>query len=168
MLNHVELLRMKQRLAVSFYVELLLNFIEVIFLTEILKNYRHIMNEINHIKEEIELLKIQSVSPRSPIISDMPKGSPIENDKMAALMIKFEELEEKYQMLLNELLEKQHQIECLIEKLEPFERELIRYRYVDGLPWFKVQKKLNVSQRTAFRMHEKILNKMEKMAHSGT
>lgn len=134
----------------------------------LLKNYKHVKNEIGHIEEEITLLRERAMSPRQPIISDMPKGSPIENDKMAALMIKFEELEKKYKNLLDQLLEQQSIVEKLIESLEPFERDLIRYRYIDNLPWFKIQQKLNISQRTAFRLHGKILNKMEKMAHHGT
>lgn len=137
-------------------------------MTNILKEYKYYANEIEHIKEEIERLKERAMSPRQPIISDMPKGSPIEHDKMAALMIKFEELEEKYKASLQELLDKQHAIESLIESLNPFERDLIRYRYIDNLPWFKIQQKLNCSQRTAFRAHKKILQKLENMAHLGT
>ena len=135
---------------------------------ETLKSYKHINDEIKHIEEEIEKLKYRAISPRSPIISDMPKGSPIENDKMAALMIRFEELEVRYKDLLNQLLEKQHIIEDMIASLEPLERDLVRYRYIDGLPWFKIQQKLNFSSRTLFRMNDKILKKLENMARRGT
>jgi RNA polymerase sigma factor (sigma-70 family) len=140
---------------------------DVELLIEVLKNYKHISNEIEHIKEELINLRTKAYNPRQSIISDMPKGSPVENDKLAALMIKFEELESKYNELLNKLLEQQKIVETMIEALEPFERDLIRYRYIDGLPWFKVQEKLNVSQRTVFRQHEQIIKKLEKMALHG-
>jgi DNA-directed RNA polymerase specialized sigma subunit len=129
-------------------------------LIDTLKNYKQINDEIKHIKEEIEILKIKSMNPRTTIISDMPKGSPIENDKMAALMIKFEELEQRYINLLHDLMDKQQKIEDAIESLEPIERDLIRYRYIDCLPWFKIEEKLSYSSRSVFRMHRKILKKM--------
>ncbi len=132
---------------------------------ELLKDYKHISDEIKHIKEEIENLKIRSVSPRQSIISDMPRGGVIENDKMAALMIKFEELEQRYNELLTDLLEKQRLVEESIQSLEPLERDIVRYRYIDGLSWYKIQQKTNYSTRTLFRKHGEILEKMEKMAH---
>ena len=133
-------------------------------MVEVLKNYKHITDEIKHIEEEIHILRSRAMSPRQPIISDMPKGSPIENDAMAALMVKFEELEEKYKVLLNDLLDKQRDIESIIESLDPLERELIRYRYIDGWSWHKIQIKFGCSRRTIFRLHSKILKKIENVA----
>lgn len=127
-----------------------------------LKNCKHINDEIKHIEEEIENLKCRATSPRQSIISDMPKGSPIENDKMAALMIKFEELEKKYNELLQDLLNKQHEVETLIESLDPLERDLIRYRYVDGLSWAEIQTKLDLSRRTSYRIHAKALENLQR------
>ena len=125
-----------------------------------LRDCKHVNDEIKHIEEEIQNLKYRAMSPRQAIISDMPKGSPIENDKMADLMVKFEELEEKYKDMLQELLDKQHEVELLIESLDPLERDLIRYRYVDGMSWTDIQEKLDLSQRTSFRIHKRALDKL--------
>lgn len=132
-----------------------------------LKNYKYIHDEIQHIKDEIEILRTRAMSPRIPIITDMPRGGSVEGDAMANLIIKLEELEGKYNKLLNDLITEQTELEDMIQSLEPLERDLIRYRYVDGLEWYKIEEKLNYSPRTVFRMHKKILKKMEKMAQQG-
>ena len=83
-------------------------------------------------------------------------------------MVQFEELEEKYNTLLTDLLAKQRAIEDIIETLEPREKELIRYRYIDGLPWHEIEIKCSYAQRTVFRIHEKVLEKLEKMTYTDT
>lgn len=168
-LYHVEpMLNRDARNAIKscFLIKMMLNFNfkEENMTIEILRDYKHILNEIKHIEEEIENLKYRSTSPRISIISDMPKGSPSENDKMASLMVKFEELETKYTDLLQDLLDKRKEIETLIESLAPLQRDLIRYRYVDGLSWIEIQQKLHISQRTSFRIHAKALENLCNMA----
>lgn len=127
---------------------------------DMLKNYKHIAREIKHIEEEIETLRWRAQSPRVSIISDMPKGSISENDKMAELVVKFEELETRYKILLEYWLDKRHEIETAVETLNSLERDVIRYFYIDGLSVEKCLFKLHVSRRTFFRIRKRAVNKI--------
>ena len=136
-------------------------------MTNNLIQYRDVKKEIEHIEEEIKRLETRMYGPRVSIISDMP-GAPRSNaDQIGNNLIKLEMLRERYKNTLEELCDQQLKIENMIEQFEPLERDLIRYRYVDGLKWNEVFKKIGYGQRQTFRIHEKIIEKLEKMAHTG-
>jgi RNA polymerase sigma factor (sigma-70 family) len=86
-------------------------------------------------------------------------------DRVANLAVKIADLcavlEEKKAAVLSLRTE----IEAAIRQLEPFERRLIRLRYVSGLRWEKIALKLNYSWRQVYRTHSSAL---EKMALYGT
>lgn len=67
--------------------------------------------------------------------------------------------EAKLEALVNETLK----IENAIETLTPTERELVRLRYIDGLPWFRVAVGINYSEPQARRIHQDILRKIKKL-----
>jgi len=128
-----------------------------------LKEYKNIKNEIKHIEERIQNLNMRRVSIPAKIITDMSLSPSFSNDKMDKDLIKLEELEEKYKEILSRLYEEQAKIEESLEKLDPLEREVIRYRYFDGLSCIAIQKKLHVAQRTYFRIHKRALYKLGKI-----
>lgn len=132
-----------------------------------LSQYADVKKEIEHIKERIARLESQMTGPRTSTLSDMPKGPISDNDQMINDFIKLEELRQTYVELLENLVDRQIHIETMIKDLEPIERELVRYRYFDGLMWRDVCEKIGYAQRQTFRIHDKILDKLEKMAHTG-
>ena len=136
---------------------------------EELFQYSDIKKEIEHIKEQIARLNSQMINPRTTILSDMPKGPIADNDQMLNNLIKLDELRNKYISLLEELCDRQLQIEEQIKNLEPIERDLIRYRYFDGLKWKDIFEKIGYAQRQTFRIHDKAMLKLKnaKMAHTG-
>lgn len=75
-----------------------------------------------------------------------------------------QELLEKYEYLYNELMIRQLKIEEIIQTLEPIERTLIRYRYFERLPWQVIFRKLNYSQKQTFRIHSKIIQKLNNLS----
>lgn len=130
-------------------------------INENLSQYRDVKKEIDHIEEELKRLEMRMLSPRASILSDVPKGPISNSDQMADNLIKLEELRDKYKSLLEELCERQLKVEEAIAELEPLERDLIRYRYVDGLMWRDVSEKIGYAQRQTHRIHDKILEKLE-------
>ena len=72
-------------------------------------------------------------------------------------------LREFYASKLEELVKAQLAIERAIETLNPVERDLIRLRYIDGLPWFKVAAGIHYSESEAYRIHGDALRKLKKM-----
>lgn len=122
--------------------------------------YRDTKREITHLKETIEKLESELTSPRTSIVTDMPRNPSPNQDQLACGIIRLEELKDKYQELVGNLCDKQLQIEESIKDLEPIERDLIRYRYFDGLNWQEIQEKLEVSPRTSFRIHKRAVGKI--------
>ncbi len=72
-------------------------------------------------------------------------------------------LKECYDAKLKELVDAILSIEDAIATLDPIERELVRLRYADGLPWFKVQAVINYSEQQTHRIHSRILQKLKKL-----
>lgn len=72
-------------------------------------------------------------------------------------------LREHYRSKLDELTQAQLEIERAIETLRPTERDLIRLRYLDGLPWFRVAAGINYSEQQTYRLHGAVLEKLKKL-----
>jgi len=72
-------------------------------------------------------------------------------------------LREFYAAKLGELTQAQLAIERAIETLKPTERALIRYRYIDGLPWHQVAVKISYSEQQTHRIHSSALQKLKKL-----
>ena len=75
-----------------------------------------------------------------------------------------QELLDRYEYLYDELMIRQLKIEEIVQKLEPIERTLIRYRYFEQLPWQVIFRKLNYSQKQTFRIHSKIIQKLNNLS----
>ena len=72
-------------------------------------------------------------------------------------------LREFYKAKLDELTKAQLEIERAIETLTPTERDLIRLRYIDNLPWHRVASGIYYSEQQTLRIHGDILEKLKKL-----
>jgi DNA-directed RNA polymerase specialized sigma subunit len=72
-------------------------------------------------------------------------------------------LREFYRAKLTELGEEQLRIERAIETLDPVEKDLIRLRYIDGLPWHRVAVGIQYSEAQTYRIHGDALRKLKKL-----
>jgi DNA-directed RNA polymerase specialized sigma24 family protein len=72
-------------------------------------------------------------------------------------------LRECYQAKLEALVNEVLAIEAAIESLTPTERELVRLRYIEGLPWFRVAMGIHYSERQTDRIHRDVLRKLKKV-----
>lgn len=70
-------------------------------------------------------------------------------------------LRECYTKKLEELVAAQLEIERVIETLDPTERELVRLRYIDGLDWHLVARRINYSWQQTHRIHARVLEKIK-------
>ena len=72
-------------------------------------------------------------------------------------------LKECYRAKMEALVAEALRIEAAIETLTPTERELVRLRYIDGLPWFRVAVGIHYSERQTDRIHRDVLRKLKKI-----
>nr|UVM81381.1 MAG: protein of unknown function DUF722 [Bacteriophage sp.] len=115
--------------------------------------------EVEDLKEQRDYLLESKTSIKSQIISDMPKGTS-SFQTADDLMAKINDIILKLSKKLLELSQWILDMEESIEKLEPIERMIIRYRYINDLTFYQIGVKLNYSERHTKRLHRDILNKI--------
>ena len=124
-----------------------------------LNSYRELREEHNQLADELARLEALMRTPSGPNLDGVPRGSDI-SKPVERFVVKYMDLERKYRAQINNLLAGQAKIEDIIEALEPTERRLARYRYIDGLSWENVCEKMNYSWRQTHRIHSAMLDKL--------
>ena len=131
---------------------------------EELKEYASLKRETEQITEELTGLKSQLMSAKGQIITDMPRCQG-DDDKMLTGITKLLELQDRYNNKLYSLCIRQIEIEQSLETLSPTERRLMRYRYIDGLKWEAIARKMHYSWRQVHNIH---CSALHKIAHNCT
>ena len=126
-----------------------------------LQSYISIKRELNQINERIQELEHAKYNISSPTWSDMPTGGHGDHDKIGTMLIRIEEQSEMYWDKYKDLLEMQNKIEKAIEKLEPIEREVIRYKYFEGKTFDDIADIINYSFTTVRRIHKRSVEKLK-------
>ncbi len=101
-------------------------------------------------------LAIKVTSTLSPVPGGGESGSPIERP-----MDKVDELEKEINREIDELVKIREEIEAVLGQLEDRNlRDLMKYRYIDGLTWEQVAEKMHYSWRHTCRLHGEALAKI--------
>lgn len=127
-----------------------------------LQRYRDLLKEKADLQERILRRESAIKSAAVQVLTGMPRTEGGDSDKIGRAVTQLDSLKEIYTRKLREIEEELARIEREIERLEPIERRLVRYRYIDGLSWEKICVKLNYSWATLHRMHAKILKELGK------
>lgn len=123
-----------------------------------LNSYRELRAEHRQIREELEAMETDMGLTGSNY-DGMPRGSST-SDPTGRLAGVHLALQERYKAQLEKLADGQTVIENMIEGLEPTERRLARFRYIDGLSWEDVCEQMNYSWRQTHRIHGRMLDKL--------
>lgn len=124
-----------------------------------LGSYRGLTAECQQLRNELERLEALMSSPGGPSMDGMPKAPGVANP-VERMVIKHITLQEQYKTQIAKIVEQQTAIESLIETLDPTERCLARFRYIDGLNWDTVCEMMNYSWRQTHRIHGRMLDKL--------
>lgn len=124
-----------------------------------LNSYRDLSAEHRQLTEELRRLEECIASPSCPNWDGLPRGTEVSRPTESKAL-KHIELEQRYRVQLERMAEEQVKIEEMIEGLEPTERRLARFRYIDGLTWEDVCEKMNYSWRQTHRIHGRMLDKL--------
>lgn len=108
---------------------------------EQLRNYRKIKDEHSQIEQRLRQLESRPESEEEIL----------------------RPLREFYSEKLETLAALQLSIERAIETLDYTERKLVRLRYFDGLPWYRVSSCLHYGKQQTHRIHSRALQKLEKI-----
>jgi DNA-directed RNA polymerase specialized sigma subunit len=125
-----------------------------------LKKYRQLVAERDNLRERIEKLELEITSPKIQIITDMPKC--FANADKSSVIDTLIDLKRHYKRLWKKCVIKCHKIEKSIEKLvNPTERMILRYYYIDGLKWEEVCVRINYEYAHVHRLHKTALKKLK-------
>ena len=126
-----------------------------------LNSYRHVQIERRQILDRIMRLEARLTAPGAQNYDGMPHGSG-KSDALANGVAALSDLREVYRAKETELTQTLMDIEILIDRLEPVERLIARYRYIEGLHWEQICVKINYSWRQTHRIHSDMIDKLAK------
>ncbi len=126
-------------------------------LREYIYNKKWLEERWNDIEERRSLLEKITTT-----LSDLPKGSPPVNDRIAEQLASILDMTDKYEEYLKDLNEKQIKIENRISKLDPSYRNILYFRYIRGLNWYDVADKVNYDYTYTKTLHKEALIKYSK------
>lgn len=126
-----------------------------------LNSYNHVRMERRQLRDQIYRLEARLTAPGAQNFDGMPHGSG-KGDAMAQGVARLADLREMYNAKDIELTQTLVDIEHLIEGLDPIERVIARYRYIEGLHWEQICVKVNYSWRQTHRIHSDMIDKLAK------
>ena len=124
-----------------------------------LNQYRQLVAEKLQIQQEMQRIEMETTAASAPNMDGMPRGSGV-SDPTAARAFARIRIRERYEAQLAELDRAQLELEHLIGSLDPVERRVMRYRYMQGLQWEAVCAAMNYSWRQTHKIHARALDKL--------
>ncbi len=125
-----------------------------------LKSYRAIQRERLHLQREIERVEATMDGLKAPSWDGMPHGSGV-SDPVLQAVEQYDALLCRHRAQEAALAAALVEVEALIASLDsPTERDLLRYRYIDGLTWEEVCVAINYSWRGTHDIHGAALDKL--------
>lgn len=111
--------------------------------------------EIDQITKELQ--RWQDLATRiSPSYSDMPHGGG--SDKVQTAAVEVAELTDKLNQKLHQAIMVQENIKKLLESLDDIKlRQLMSYRYINGMRWEEIAVLMNYDYRYVLKLHRKAL-----------
>lgn len=126
-----------------------------------LRSYRYLKSEVERLEEELAEWRSKAEK-MTRELSGMPSGSG-GGDKVPACVEKIWELERKLSAKLSDMVEQRQAIERAIEALPDNQKQLMHYRYIDGMKWEKVAVEMNMEYRWVLRIHGRALQEICKL-----
>ena len=139
-----------------------------------LTEYVQLNREIEILRERITKLEDKMYNVGSPVLSDMPKSTTVEGDRIGKMVALHEELLERYERLKARSDSENRWIkEAVADIRDPDERAVIEIRYIDGEKWEKVNEilfggnedytdKLESYTRRCHKLHGRALSAIDK------
>ena len=126
-----------------------------------LERCRSAKGEIESIWERIE--EIKSARERvTQTITGMPTGSRKSQNKIEDLTMKLTELEERLAVRIRQRETEIKTVEDWIETLKPYQKNVIRWRYINGWPWRKVARKTGYTIDGVLKINAAVKRGIEK------
>lgn len=126
-----------------------------------LRQYAECVRRINRIDDELDELRLMKMCPSVKQSDGMPHGHGGVND-LSGYAVELEMLEEKLRAERYKRMKVFEKISEQINKLEDQnEIDVLFYRYIRQLDWWKIAERMNYSDRWIYKLHGKALMHLE-------
>ena len=126
---------------------------------EQLENCRSAKGEIESLRERMERIKSDRER-MTQSITGMPSGKNNNQSRIEELTAKLMELEEQLADKLWQRETEIKEVEAWIETLKPYQRNVIRLRYIEGRTWRQVQRRTHYSKDGVLFINRSILKSL--------
>ena len=124
---------------------------------EYLLQYQHIQREIEDIDRRMAQVRLKYAAPSAINYSDMPKAHNSNHD-LSDYVAKMDELTDYMISKYTRLRGIEIEIYMRVDRMEnQQERELLRYRYIDGMTWTQVADAMLTTERNVYFIHGRAL-----------
>ena len=124
---------------------------------EYLVQYQHIQREIEDIDRRMAQVRLKYAAPSAINYSDMPKAHNSNHD-LSDYVAKMDELTDYMISKYTRLRGIEIDIYMRVDRMEnQQERELLRYRYIDGMTWTQVADAMLTTERNVYFIHGRAL-----------
>lgn len=133
---------------------------------ERLKRYRKLMSEVDLLKRQLEKTEPEyvedSVNCSSPYFPYTQHKMHIEGYDLESYKRKVERLNKRIVNKMNELVEEKDSLIEFIYNIEDSEvRQIFIYKYIDGMLWREIAKKMNYSEAAIRNKHRYVINSLK-------
>lgn len=124
---------------------------------EYLLQYQHIQREIEDIDRRMAQVRLKYAAPSAINYSDMPKAHNSNHD-LSDYVAKMDELTDYMISKYTRLRGIEIDIYMRVDRMEnQQERDLLRYRYIDGMTWTQVADAMLTTERNVYFIHGRAL-----------
>lgn len=125
--------------------------------TEYLKSYSYLKVEEKELEEKIGEIEEELLNVKEIHYSDMPTGSNRNrpDDELVNTIFRLDKCKNK----LDNMREDMKKVVSSLNKLPPYERDVLTYYYIDGIRDFSLYEKLRCSERKFYSDKAKIIRK---------
>ena len=117
---------------------------------------------INTHIEELRELREMTVGLSSPSLGDKVQSSPEGNASFVKRIERLIRMEAKINAEIDLLVELKEQIQSVILEVgNPEEYMILRYRYLEGLSWEKIGRKMCMADSTVYRRHKNAIQHVQ-------
>ena len=128
---------------------------------EYLKSYRETKYDIESIRESINELRSNRMNPSLGKQDGMPRGNG--SSDLSGYAVQLDELERMLRTKIKKSVILLIRITTEINEMESVtERSLLRYRYICGLTWEQIMRKMDYSWGQIHNIHRKALQNFKK------
>lgn len=124
---------------------------------EYLMRYGAVQREIEDLDYRMAQLRLKYAAPSAINYSDMPKAHNTEHD-LSDYVAKMDEMTDYMISKYTRLRGVEVDIYMRLDRMEnQDERELLRYRYIDGMSWAQIADRLHTVERNVYFIHGRAL-----------